>query len=54
MGELETAVREICKAAESANVAEHEKRVNDIVLTAVELRASRRRPAGRQLRLVEG
>jgi len=54
--QLETAAREICKAAESANVAEYEKRVNDIVLTALQLRASRRRrrPAGRQLRLVEG
>jgi len=54
--QLETAAREICRAAESANVADYEKRVNDIVLTALQLRASRRRrrPAGRQLRLVEG
>jgi hypothetical protein len=53
--QLETAAREICKAAEAASVAEYEKRVNDIVLTALQLRASRRRrPAGRQLRLVEG
>jgi len=53
--QLETAAREICKAAEPANVAEYEKRVNDIVLTALQLRASRRRrPAGRQLRLVQG
>jgi len=54
--QLEPAAREICKAAESASVAEHERRVNDIVLTALQLRASRRRrrPAGRQLRLVEG
>jgi len=53
--QLETAAREICKAAEGSNVAEYEKRVNDIVLTALQLRASRRRrPAGRQLRLVQG
>jgi Histidine kinase-, DNA gyrase B-, and HSP90-like ATPase len=54
--QLETAVREVCKAAEGANVAEYEKRVNDILLTALQLRASRRRrPAsGRQLRLVQG
>ncbi len=53
--QLETAAREICKAAEAASVAEYEKRVNDIVLMAVQLRASRRRrPAGRQLRLVQG
>src|SRR5439155_14978818 len=53
--QLETAAREICKAAESASVAEYEKRVNEIVLTALQVRASRRRrPAGRQLRLVQG
>jgi hypothetical protein len=53
--QLETAAREICKAAEATNVAEYEKRVNDIVLTALQLRASRRRrPAGRQLRLIHG
>jgi hypothetical protein len=53
--QLETAAREICKAAEASSVAEYEKRVNDIVLTALQLRASRRRrPAGRQLRLVQG
>ncbi len=53
--QLETAAREICKAAEAASVVEYEKRVNDIVLTALQLRASRRRrPAGRQLRLVQG
>ena len=53
--QLETAAREICKAAEATSVAEYEKRVNEIVLTALQLRASRRRrPAGRQLRLVQG
>jgi hypothetical protein len=51
--QLETAVREICKAAEMGSVAEYEKRVNDIMLTALQLRSRRRRrPAGRQLRLV--
>src|SRR5579859_2952862 len=53
--QLETAAREICKSAEANSVAEYEKRVNDIVLAALQLRASRRRPAaGRQLRLVQG
>jgi hypothetical protein len=54
--QLETAAREISKAAETANVVEYEKRVNDIVLTALQLRASRRRrPAGgRQLRMIQG
>jgi len=54
--QLETAAREICKAAEATSVAEYEKRVNDIVLMALQLRASRRRPpaGGRQLRLVQG
>src|SRR5207302_11292929 len=53
--QLETAAREICKAADATSVAEYEKRVNDIVLTALQLRASRRRrPAGRQLRLMQG
>lgn len=53
--QLETAAREICKAADAASVVEYEKRVNDIVLAALQLRASRRRrPAGRQLRLIHG
>lgn len=53
--QLETAAREVCKAAEATSVAEFEKRVNDIVLTALQLRASRRRrSAGRQLRLLQG
>src|SRR5438132_1177914 len=33
--QLETAAREICKAAEATSVAEYEKRVNDIALTAL-------------------
>jgi hypothetical protein len=43
-------------AAEATSVAEYEKRVNDIVLTALQLRASRRRRRadGRQLRLAQG
>lgn len=52
--QLETAAREICKAVEAGSVGEYEKRVNDIVLTALQLRGSRRRrPPGRQLRLAE-
>ncbi len=52
--QLETAAREICKVADQGSVAEYEKRVNDIVLTALQLRAGRRRrPAGRQLRLIQ-
>jgi len=52
--QLETAAREICKAEEATSVAEYEKRVNDILLTALQLRARRRRkPAGRQLRFVQ-
>jgi hypothetical protein len=51
--QLETAVREICKAAEVGSVDDYEMRVNDIILMALQLRSSRRRrPAGRQLRLV--
>ncbi len=53
--QLETAAREICKSVEANSVAEYEKRVNDIVLMALQLRGSRRRrPAGRQLRLMQG
>ena len=49
--QLETAVREICKAADVSGVAEYESRVNEILLTALSLRAPRRRgPArGKQL-----
>ena len=43
--QLETAVREICKAAELGSVAEYERRVNEILLTAMTLRTARRRPA---------
>jgi len=41
--QLETAVREICKAGESGSVAEYERRVNEILLTAMSLRSARRR-----------
>ncbi len=52
---LENAVREGCKAAEAASVAEYDKRVSDIVLIVLQLRASRRhRHASRQLHLVQG
>lgn len=53
--QLETAARKICKAADAASVVEYEKRVNDIVLTALQLRASRRRrPAGTPTALGSG
>ena len=50
--QLETAAREVCRAAE-ATTDDYEKRVNDLVLAALRLRARRRRPApgGRQLSL---
>jgi hypothetical protein len=50
--QLETAAREIFKA--EGSVAEYEKRVSEIVLTALQLRSRRRRhPASRQMRLIE-
>ncbi|MGH7777752.1 MAG: ATP-binding protein [Candidatus Dormibacterales bacterium] len=54
--QLETAAREICRAAEGSSVAEYERRVNEILLTAFQLRARRRRPRGRsgQMRLLSG
>lgn len=50
--QLETAAREIALRAEGG-VAEYESRVEQIVLTAIQLRARARRPrAGRQLKLL--
>jgi hypothetical protein len=50
--QLETAAREIFKA--EGSVAEYEKRVSEIVLTALQLRSRRRRHlASRQMRLIE-
>jgi histidine kinase/DNA gyrase B/HSP90-like ATPase len=50
--QLETAAREIFKA--EGSVAEYEKRVSEIVLTALQLRSRpRRHVAGRQMRLIE-
>jgi hypothetical protein len=55
--QLETAAREVCQAAEGAGVAEYERRVNEIVLTATALRARRRGPrrnsGDQQLRLLK-
>jgi hypothetical protein len=54
--QLETAAREVCRAAEGANVAEYERRVNEIVLMATALRDRRRvrgRSSGEQLRLLK-
>lgn len=52
--QLQTAVREICRGAEPTDVADYERRVSSLLLTAFKLRpAGRRRPpAGRQLKLV--
>jgi hypothetical protein len=52
--QLETAAREICRDAEPADVAEFERRVNQLLLTAFQLRARPRRRIGpaRQLRLL--
>ena len=54
--QLETAAREVCRAAEGTSVAEYERRVNEIVLTAAALKTRRKRrpptPTS-QLRLIE-
>ena len=52
--QLETAAREVCREAEPADVAEFERRVNHLLLTAFQLRARPRRRMGsaRQLRLL--
>lgn len=51
--QLETAAREIFKV-DNTSVSEYEKRVNDILLMALKLRARRKhRTSARQLRLVE-
>ncbi len=51
--QLETAAREICRDAEPTDVAEFERRVNQLLLTAFKLKARRPRRArrDRQLRL---
>jgi len=52
--QLETAARELFGPLAGVSVAEYERRVNELVLTALELRARRRRrPRSRQLRLLE-
>lgn len=52
--QLETSVREICKSIEGASVAEYERRVNEVLLVAFQLRQRRRRGRARsaQLRLM--
>jgi len=52
--QLETAVWEICKSIEGASVAEYERRVNEVLLVAFQLRQRRRKGRMRssQLRLV--
>jgi len=55
--QLETAAREIFKSAEGTNVADFERRVNEVVLLAFQLRARRRetrlRKASTQLPLID-
>jgi hypothetical protein len=54
--QLETAAREVFKSLEGASVGEYERRVNEVVLLAFQLRARRRasrsRPASAQLPLI--
>ncbi len=49
--QLETAVREICKSIEGASVAEYERRVNEVLLVAVQLRQRRRKGRARSAQL---
>jgi hypothetical protein len=42
--QLETAAREVFAALEVASVAEYERRVNEVLMLAFELRGRRRRP----------
>jgi len=52
--QLETAARELLAPLAGVSVAEYERRVDELVLTALELRGRRRRrPRSRQLRLLE-
>ncbi len=52
--QLETAAREVCKSMEAVSVVEYERRVNEIVMLAFELRTRRRmrRRAAAQLKLI--
>jgi hypothetical protein len=54
--QLETAAREVFKSLEGASVGEYERRVNEVVLLAFQLRARRReapsRKAATQLPLI--
>lgn len=52
--QLETAAAEVCKSIEGVTVAEHERRVNEIVLLAFRLRGRRRtaRMAAAQLKIL--
>lgn len=46
--QLETAVREVFKSVEGATVSEHERRVNEVMLLAFQLRARRREARSRK------
>ena len=51
--QLETAAREICKTIEGVTLAEYERRVNEIMWLAFQLRQRRRRMrTGKQLQLL--
>jgi len=56
--QLETAAREVFKSMEGASVGDYERRVNEVVLLAFQLRARRRearsRKASSQLPLISG
>ncbi len=53
--QLETAASEICKSIEGVTVSEYERRVNEIVLLAFQLRGRRRkaRTAAAQLKILQ-
>jgi hypothetical protein len=47
--QLETAAREVFKSLEGASVGEYERRVNEVVLLAFQLRARRREARSRKV-----
>jgi hypothetical protein len=54
--QVETAVRELCRAVEGLTVAEYEKRIEELLDTVFKLRRTRRRrqSVGHQLRMPRG
>jgi hypothetical protein len=47
--QLETAAREVFKSLEGASIGEYERRVNEVILLAFQLRARRRQARSRRL-----